>query len=183
MKKPLILMVIALPLMAAETTPAPAPAAPKVSLLDKSKSYLKSAEVSVEAFAAYSVDRGPLDSVLKANFEHGKFGTGLALNVDLGPHVFVQVDSIVNAVDDVAGATVDNSSISLGLQFNTPLRIAPFADVGIGHRWDGDYWNTHAEAGFRVNFSKSVYASGSYRHTFEERNDYGQIRAGLGYKF
>jgi len=184
--KRLLPLLLALPLYAAapaQTPAKPAPAPAKASLLDLSKAYVQNATVSVETFAAYSVDRGPFENVLRGNFEHGKFGTGLALNIDLGTHVFAQIDSIINAVDDVNGSTVDNSSVSLGLQFNTPLKVAPFALVGIGHRWDGDYWNTHAEAGLRLNLSKRVYASASYRHTFEEAADYGQVRAGLGYKF
>lgn len=178
-----LLTILALPLAAAEPPKADATKPVKASKLDLAKAYVSSVKVSLESFASYSVDRGPFEDVLRGNFEHGKFGTGIALNADLGRNVFLKVDSIVNEVDNVNGSTVDNSSVSLGLQFKTPIKIAPFALAGVGHRWDGDYWNTHAEAGFRLDLSKSVYASASYRHTFEERSDYGQIRAGLGYRF
>lgn len=150
----------------------------------KSGGLLGNIEFSAEAFGSYSVARGPLEDVLKRGFAHGKFGGGLAVNAFFGENFGVKLDSLILAIDDDDGATVDYSSASFVVRLPTSIRLDPYALVGVGRNWESERWNTHFGIGAEFNFTDKIALTGEFRHIFESRApDYDQIRLGLRYKF
>lgn len=145
---------------------------------------VKEVEFSTEVLATYSTARGSFQDILKNDFDHGKFGTGLALNAFFGEHVGVKVDSLFGEVDNVEGSTIDYSSASFVLRFPTVIHVNPYALAGLGRNWDSERWNTHVGVGIGYQLTDQWAVTTEFRHVFESRRlDYDQVRLGLNYKF
>lgn len=147
----------------------------------------KTPNLSLDLNAAYLVDRGSFDDVLKRSFGHGDFGTEIGVSLGLGGPIFLRLDSVIPEIDHASGPFISRTAVSAGLKFRTAIRLDPFAAFGAGYNWDSSAANTHVEAGAEFRFTENVYARAAYRHIFESRKeggrDHASITAGIGYRF